>query len=418
MSKIQKMPARDIGKFLDIMADAYPGLPMSSEEDKRRMRERFALRSKDKRISWWGMYDGKEMLGGLILYDYTMNLFGHKVLAGGGGALAVDLLHKKEHVARDIMRFYFRHYRKQDAPFAVLWPFRPDFYRAMGCGFSSKGHVYKIKPADLPTSKSKKHVRYLGKKDMKALNDCYNRQVDRVTGMIEETLVHRKIRFELGKTVKYVGYENNGRIEGYILFTFERGKATNFVDNHIVVHEFIYEHPEALLELMTFLHTQADQINRIIFHTNDDDFHLLLKDARNDSGNLMTPVYHESHVSGVGIMFRVLNTRRVFEILKDHSFGGQTVRLKLTVEDSFLKENDGSLVIYFADGKPVIKAKKSPSDVELKLDIAEFSSLLLGAVGLKSLVGYGMAHVSKPEYVDQLHKLFATEHKPVCTTSF
>ncbi|MEW6411191.1 MAG: GNAT family N-acetyltransferase [Candidatus Zixiibacteriota bacterium] len=418
MNEIKKIPPRDIGKFIDIMADAYPGLPMSTEEDKRRIRERLALRSKDKRISYWAMYEGKEMLGALALYDYTMNLFGHKVLAGGGGSLAVGLIHKKEHVARDIMRFYFRHYRRQNAPFAVLWPFRPDFYKAMGCGLGPKGHVYKVKPPDLPTGGSKKHIRILGKSDMKALNDCYNRQVDRVTGMIEETLVHRKIRYELAKTVKYVGYENNGRIEGYILFSFERGKATNFVDNYIVVHELIYEHPEALLELMTFLRTQADQINRIIFHTNDDDFHYLLKDPRNDSGNLMQPVYHESHISGVGIMFRVLNTRQVFEILGDHDFGGQTVRLKLTATDSFLKENDGSLVIYFSDGKPEIKTKKSPHDVELKLDISDFSSLLMGAVGLKSLVKYGMAEVSGPEYIDLLHKLFATEQKPVCLTSF
>lgn len=418
MSKIKEIPMKEIDAFIDVFADAYPAFPLNTPEDKKRVKERFRKRSKDKRMSWWGMYDAGKFLGGFILYDYTMNLFGHKVLAGGAGALCVDLAHKKEHVARDLMKFYFRHYRKQQSPIAVLWPFRPDFYKQMGAGLGATNHVYKVRAIDLPKGKSKKHVRFLGKTDMKALNDCYNRYVDRHTGMIEENMVNRVTRFEIGTASRHVGVVKKGRIEGYMIFTFVRGKETNFVDNHIKVVEMVYETPEALSELMTFLHSQADQINRVIFHTDDPDFYHYLKDPRNDSGNLSEPVYHESHVAGVGIMYRVLNTRRIFEILHDHDFGGQTLRLKLTVKDSFLKENDSSFVIHFTDGKPEIKAKSARSDVSLEMDVADFSSLLLGAVGLKSLYFYGAAKISKTDYLERLHKLFATEEKPICTTSF
>ncbi len=418
MNKIKNMPQKDFDKYIEVWADCYPGMNITTKEEKKRIKDRIIKRSKDKRMAWWGMYQGSEILGGLILYDYTMNLFGHKVLVGGGGNLAVSIMHKKEHVGRDLMRFFFKHYRKQGSPLAALWPFRPDFYRKMGCGIGSKGHVYKVKPSDLPCGKSKKHVRFMEKADMKAVNECYNRYVDRTNGMIEETLASRRIHFELAKSVKYVGYEKNGRIEGYMMFRFERGNPANFVDNHIKVTDLIYESPEALLELMTFLNSQFDQISRVIIHTNDDDFHNLLKDPRNDTGNLTEPVYHESHVSGVGIMFRVLNTRELFKILSGHDFGGQTVRLKLTVADTFLKENDGSLVIHFENGKPEIKTKSAKHDVELKLDIADFSSLLMGAVGLKSLYNYGLVRISKADYLESLHRLFATEEKPICMTSF
>ncbi len=418
MNKIKKMPWKDIDRFIDIWADAYPGTKIITKEDKKRVKDRFQKRSKDPRLSFWGMYDGSEMLGGVLFWDYVMNLFGHKVLAGGGGNLAVDLMHKKEHVARDLMRFMFRHYRKQGAPFAVLWPFRPDFYKEMGCGLGSKGHVYRIKPTDLPFGKSRKNVRFMAKADMKAVNDCYNRQVARVTGMIEETLASRKLGYEFSKRSKYVGYEKNGRVEGYLIFGFERGNEASFIDNYIKVSEMVYETPEALEGLMSFLHTQFDQINRIIFHTSDDDFHHLFKDPRNESGNLMEPVYHESHVSGVGLMYRVLNTRQVFNVLEGRNFGGQTLRLKLTVKDTFLKENDSSLIIHFEDGRPQIKTKSARHDVELKIDIADFSSLILGAVGLKSLYYFGAARISKAEHIDRLHRLFTTEQKPVCMTSF
>jgi len=418
MNKIKKMPWKDVDRYIDIWADAYPGVKIVSPEDKKRLKDRFQKRSKDPRLSFWAMYSGSEMLGGILFWDYIMNFFGHNVLAGGGGNLAVDLMHKKEHVARDLMRYMFRHYRKLGAPLSVLWPFRPDFYKQMGCGLGSKGHVYKIKPADLPFGKSKKYVRFLGKADMKAVNDCHNRQVARTTGMIEETLVSRKIRFDFGGGLKYAGYVKNGRVEGYLIFDFQRGNEASFVDNYIKVRKLIYETPEALEGLMGFLHTQADQINRIIIHTSDDHFHHLFKDARNDTGNLIDPVYHESHVSGVGIMYRVLNTRQVWSILEDRNFGGETLRLKLTVKDSFLKENDGSLVIHFDDGRPQIKTGSARHDVELKIDIADFSSLIMGAVDLKSLYYFGAAKISKVDYLDRLQRLFATDQKPVCMTSF
>ncbi len=418
MSKIKQIPFTDMDKFIDVLADAYPGMAVITPEDKKRVRERLQKRRKDTRMSWWGMYNGRELMGGLIFYDYTMNFFGNKVLAGGGGTLCVSLLNKKEHVARDLMRFYFRHYRKREAPFAVLWPFRPDFYKQMGCGLGSTNHIYKVKPADLPVGKSKKHVHYLGNSDMKAVNDCYNRYVSRHTGMIEETLVNRRIRFDLAKNVKYVGYKKDGRIEGYMIFSFKRGNPDNFVDNFINIHEMIYETPQALSELMTFLHTQADQINRVIFRTADPDFYHYMKDPRNDSGNLAEPVYHESHVSGVGIMYRVLNTRQIFRILENHDFGGQSLRLKLKTRDSFLKENDSTLVIHFDQGRPEIKTKNARSDVTLELDIADFSSLILGAVNLKSLYNYGAAKISNVSYLESLYRLFATDEKPICMTSF
>ncbi|UCD64748.1 MAG: GNAT family N-acetyltransferase [Candidatus Zixiibacteriota bacterium] len=418
MNKIQEIPFKDIEKFIDIVADAYPGLQISAAEAKKRVKERWRKRRQDKRMSWWGMYRGSEMLGGMIYYDYTMNFFGHKVLTGGAGTVAVSLVHKKEHVARDLMRFFFRHYRKRGAPLAVLWPFRPDFYKKMGCGLGWKMDQYRLTPATLPRTKARKHVRHLGKADMKALNDCYNRFVDTRTGMIEETQVNRNIRYDLGKGVKYVGYVKDGRVLGYLIFTFARGNPENFVDNHIKIEEMVYESPEVLNGLLSFLHTQADQINRIIVSSNDEYFYHCFDDPRNETGNLMSPVYHESHRSGVGIMYRVLNTREVFNLLKDRDFDGVSVRLRLKVHDTFLKENNGDLTIHFVKGHPQIKTGRAAAEVSLGLDIADFSSLIMGAVDLRSLYNYGRAELSKATYLEPLNQLFATKQKPVCMTSF
>jgi hypothetical protein len=52
------------------------------------------------------------------------------------------------------------------------------------------------------------------------------------------------------------------------------------------------------------------------------------------------------------------------------------------------------------------------------LDIAEFSSLLMGAVDLESLHLYGLTEVSDPTWIPRLTRLFSTPRKPITTTPF
>ena len=193
MSKIRIIPDEDLDKFFDIFLDAYPGIHSGSAEDIKKLKPKFFRRHDDPRLSLWGLYRNNELLGGLRLFDYTMNLHGTRVLTGGGGCLAVSLMHKKEHVAKELMEFFFAHYRERGAPLALLWSFRPDFYKKMGCGLGTSINVYEIKPESFSCGETKEHVRFLTKDDLPAINDCYNRFVDNNHGMIEETLLAREI---------------------------------------------------------------------------------------------------------------------------------------------------------------------------------------------------------------------------------
>ncbi|MBU8933238.1 MAG: GNAT family N-acetyltransferase [candidate division Zixibacteria bacterium] len=417
MTDIRVIPESDWGRFLDIMVMAYPVFDVKTAEERKKLRERFDRSSRDDRVSLYGYYRDEQLLGGLKLYDYSMNLFGRMVLAGGGGSLAVDLLHKKQHVAKDLMLFFFRHYRDRGAPMALLWPFRPDFYRRMGAGYSSKIHQYAVKPKHLPTGPSCEHVRFLGPEDIPAINDCHNRLVTRTTGMIEETLIGREIEFERNKKWKYLGCEHDGRIDGYLMFQFERGNPENFVDNHIHVLHMIYETPEALLELMTFLHSQLDQINRVIIDSYDDDFHFLPTNPRNRSGRMIPPVHHECHRSGVGIMYRVLSLPHLFEALTDRHFDGDNQTIGFDLSDTFLPENDDRYNIVFEDGRARFD-KTGSSQVDIALSVADFSSLIMGAVNFRSLIQYSLATISDNSQLDAIDRLFSVHRKPVTFADF
>jgi predicted acetyltransferase len=350
----------------------------------------------------------------MLFHDFTMNFHGARVLAGGVGIVAVEFLRKKEHVAKEMIAYFLRHYRERGASIAMLYPFRPDFYERMGFGWGTKMNQYRVLPAALPKGPSKAHVRYLGEDDVLALLACYNRFVDQTHGMIEryESDVVRQLK---NAQLRIAGYVKDDQIQGYLAFTFEKGES--FIVNDLVVREFVYESRGALWELLTFLHTQADQIRRIVFNTQDEFFHHLFLDPRNGTPELIPSVYHESNVQGVGLMYRILDAREIMSALQERDFGGQTCRLKLTVEDSFLPENAGSTLLRFEDGRLHLLDDGS-RDVEVRLDIARFSSLLVGAVNFESLYRYGLADISDPAYVDTVNRIFAVEEKPICMTAF
>jgi predicted acetyltransferase len=416
MSQIRKLSIKELADFIPIIINAYPGFGIDTEEKIKKTKQRLIkLQRNDPVINFYGLFRNKKLLGGMRLHDFTMNFFSTKIKVGGVGLIAVDLIHKKEKICKELVMYFLRHYRKRGACMTALYPFRPDFYQKMGFGYGTKMNRYKIKPVNLPRGDSKKHIKFLNKKDMQKIIDCYNRYYENTHGMME------KCMYELGwlsnPNTKSVGYKSNNKILGYIAFSFKPEKKDNFIANNMHIKEFIYENRKVLAELLTFLHTQADQIHYIIFNTQDEYFHYLPLDPRDPANNLIEPITHETNTQGLDIMYRVINTEILFKIQRDHNFGGQNCRLKLSIQDSFFPENKGSLVIHFVDGKPYLK-NKGKHDVEIHLDISNFSSLVMGAVNFKNLYNYNLAEISDIKYIDTVNKIFMTDTKPKCTTQF
>lgn len=416
MREIRIITADDLDAFVNLTANAYPGIELTTVEKKQRFKERLQSVQADSRVHLVGLFQAGKLLGGMRLYDFTMQLLSTKVLVGGVGGVAVDLLHKKEKVAYDMLQFFLHYYREKGAGLTALYPFRPDFYKKMGYGYGTKMQRYYIKPASLPGGGDKTVVARLNRADKDALAACYARYLARTNGLFE--------RFDsLWETVfqdpawHTVGIRNGSRISGYIGFKFERDPQRSFLDNDMLINEWVYETPADFMALSTFLHAQADQINRIIFNTQDEYFHFLLEDPRNGTDKLLAPtLYHESNTQGVGLMYRVMDVPGLFMALAEHNFNGQTCCLEIVLTDSFLPENGGSTVIVFENGRCRLTPNTQP-DVTMQIDVSEFSSLVTGVVPFKALFAYGLATLSDPAYVDVLDQLFAAP-KPICLTSF
>jgi len=414
MSEVRPVKDDEFDEYSRMILDAYPAMFSDVTEERRqgwvdRMRR---TNQEEGPVKYYGCYRSGNLVGGVRLHDFQMNVHGARVFTGGIGNVFVGLTRKKEHVSKDMMMWSHRYYLERGASLAVLYPFRPDFYRRMGYGYGRKMNKYRFRPADLPPG-NKDHVDWVKQEDASLLLECYNRYAHGTHGMIEKHLPY----FErLLKRSKVVMYKRGKEVEGFLAFGFKKLEPDHMLLQDIEVQSLIYLNREALSGLLAFLRAQMDQVERVVLCTQDDDFHFLMDDPRNGEPHIFY-TSQETNVQGLGIMYRVLDTRRLLGELKNHSFGGVDLRLRLNVVDTFLPANHGSIVVHITGGKPKVVDGEG-FDVELTLSVEWLSSLIMGVVELRKLWTYGLAEVSDTSYIDTLDKAFRTNVKPVTIEEF
>ncbi len=416
MSPIKRLPDKDLGKFVDIVAQAYPGFGIKSKEDHQRILKWLkGLNKIDKGVVPYGLYRNGKLIGGYRLFDFDMTLFESRVSNGGGGLLAIDLKYKKEHAARELMEFFIKYYRRRGYPLACLFAFRPDFYFKMGFGYGAKLFEYAFAAEEFPAWNDKRHIVDINEKEVKNMMACSDRYARKTHGMFLRRPYEYRRFFRPGKHT--VGYKNGSKIEGYINFEFKEGKGSTMFRQNLVIDEMVWEHREAFKELIAFLRSQLDQINRVVWVTSHDFMHFLPRDPRSETDSIIPIVGHPTARAGIGIMHRVINVERLFAALKKHDFGGETVRLKMNIKDDFLPENSGARIAVFDKGKVTLQ-KSGRTDCDISLGIAEFSSVIIGAVDFADLYEIGKAEISDERYLGRVNRLFHSETKPLTLSMF
>lgn len=415
MREIREIEESELGEFLRITLEAFPGMNAAAHQDQGPLLDRLKKIMNEPIVHFFGVFDDGKMVGVMRTYDFTMKLRSVRTLVGGVGGVAVDLRHKKEHVAADMIAHFHDYYCQKGAAMTALYPFRPDFYKRMGYGFGTKMNRYAFKAGALADGSNKAHVDFLTVEDKEDVRACYDRLVDRTNGLIEMP-PHVLDSIFTDTSLHLAGYRRDGRLEGYMIYWFEKAHNNNFLINNMAIRTLVYDNPSALAELLSFVRSQADQFDRIIYETQDDRFFFLLTDPRNQSGNLLMNLWHEVNTQGTGIMYRVVDVPRLFAVLGTHDFGGQTCRLRISLTDSFLPENAGSYVVDVSDGRA--KLVDGAADVEIEMDIAEFSSLATGSIGFRQLFDYGLARISNDSYVNLVERLFQASQPPLCMTHF
>ncbi len=412
----KKLTSDELSEFQKIVMKAYPVmLPdnFSSEAQQSWLDRMRTSNEEDPHINYIGCFKGETLVGGMVYFDFRMTLFDRFVDVGGIGLVCVDLLYKKEYAAKNIVKAFHDHYYDRGVTITALYPFRPDFYADMGYGLGKKMNRYRFKPSSLPRG-SKSHIVKLGISNLKEIVDCFNRFVTKTHGMI---LTNEKSMKRSVSKLDVVGYKKNGELQGFLAFSFKRVDPDNFILQDLIIEELIYENSTALHELLAYLRTQADQVREMYFHTQDDFFHYLLHDPRT-GGNKLFLTSQESNLQGLGIMYRIINVKKLFTDLSTFNFRNQTVKLLLSLEDDFLEVNNNKLLLNFDKGICTLLDDTNDFDVEIHMDIKAFSSMFMGVIPFKKLYSLGVAQISNLDYLDIVNRLFETDFPPITTQQF
>jgi predicted N-acetyltransferase YhbS len=180
-----------------LLADAYPISRTTSDEALAKLAESLQRSLAEPGTAEVIAERDGELVGAMRLYDYHMNVHGRDALSGGVGAVAVGLAHKRQGIARALIAWYLDHYRRRGAPFAILHPFRLDFYRALGFGYGTPTHRFRFAPAALRDRGAQGTVRLLGPADAGALCACDERVRRTTHGLSRATALRSSARYAM-----------------------------------------------------------------------------------------------------------------------------------------------------------------------------------------------------------------------------
>lgn len=416
MREIRRLYEEHIDDYADIAFNAYPSFKDFSKEAMASYKETVRdIMKNDPIVTFYGMFEGDKLVAVMRLFDFEMNVYGKMMTVSGLGFLGVHLMHKKEKVAKAMVDFYEEVYRERNINFGLLLPFRPDFYKKMGYGHGAKMNQYRIPAERIPAYFGKSDCRYVKEEDFGKLLDCHARVTRRTHGMIMKfgDEIRDLYTDEFNRIIG--SYDENGNINGYMVFKFQNGKAGNYTINNIYMRELTYETPEVLRKLLGFLRKQEDQVKLVIFNTEDENFYYLFDNPLNDSLNYIPYGYLETNTQAVGIMYKIFNVKEVFSQCSHRNYNNVTLSVRLIMVDEYNKENE--VIVKFENGIAA-STEDSCYDVTLKTTIAEFSPLFLGCTSVKGLYNLGLLEVDDIKYLDELDRAFYTSQKPVCYTDF
>lgn len=401
INEIRVLEHKDLSHFWDIVVMAS-GDGYFPEHKDSRIKWFTRIMDECEDVTYCGGFENDVLRGCMAISTQKINIRQTMVSLAGIGMVNTDMLHKKEKVCKTLMEYSMQMSADRGINMMFLSPFRPDFYRKMGFGYGTTLYRYKIRPSWFHNKGSKDRLSYMQSDDMQRFLDCYSRIFMTTHGEANKIKFFAPFSLGGGKRVIIQRCEN-GDISGAMVFSF--GK-----DKNMIIHEMFYENKATLLAFCSFLHSQSDQLEWILFETPDEHFYYILERVTDDLNSL------EISRCSVDNMYRVINVQGLFTEMGKTNFNGQNLELGIDLQDDFFQTNNGRIVIRFIDGySQVVPVDSKTIDVEIKLHISDFSSLFMGAINASKLYRLGLLEITDKRYLETLDRLFMTPYKPLCT---
>ena len=252
------------------------------------------------------------------------------------------------------------------------------------------------------------HLRLLQPEEFDQAMDCQRRFAARNHGMVEK--FDEELRGARGNIqVRRMGYYDGGRLLGYAAYRFESASACNYTQNRLSVEELVYENGTVLRALLGGLRMQEDLAQTVILRTGEEDFHHLLDDPQDVSGNYIDYGFLQTNVSAVGTMFKLTDGADFVRRTGYRNFPAGTLTAAFRYRDE-MADREEELRIGFADGRWAVA--EGTADVTVICRQGDLAALLMGSCGLTALLRLGAASADDAEKARQLAQLLYCVQKP------
>ena len=358
-----------------------------------------------------GLFEGDVLIATMKLILFSMNCFGRMQTACGLMALEVHPLHKKQGAALEMIRYFEDYARRHGALLTLLLPFQISFYRRMGYGFAGKLYEYHLPTAVLPKpdGEARRHLRLLQPEDFDRVLACHSRFAAQNHGMVEKFEEEvRAARTDI--QVRRIGYcADDGTLRGYVAYRFESASDTNYTRNRLSVEELVYDDGVVLRALLGALKLQEDLAQTVLLRTGEEDFHHLLEDPQDVSGNCIDYGFLQTNVSAIGTMFKLLDPAAFVTATAYRALPQGTLTAAFCYRDE-LAHRDCRTVLRFDGGRWSALPEEAPAEVTVTCRQGDLASLLMASCGLEGMVRLGAVAVTGPW--QQLAQLLHYGQKP------
>ena len=161
--------------------------------------------------------DDGTMIGSLLMMDFEMNVRGKMMKMGAPAYVSTNFLHKKEHIARNLLRVQMGVFAQTGTAIGALHPFNPAFYRKMGYGYCTEQVMYSPRPQYIRSYGDKSGLSYAGPEDEEEILEFYRQYARKTHGATIHPFMDKHRIFDEPYVVVC---RRNGKITGYLTFDF------------------------------------------------------------------------------------------------------------------------------------------------------------------------------------------------------
>ena len=353
MAQYRPIEATDHGEYRRFTRYAFAAEQGPLEPDQQRGFETdlFALR---------GLYDDG-LRSGCKRYQFEAYVRDGTEQVGGLGALATPPEHRRQGYARELCREVCQEYAADGVGLVVLWPFSTPFYRNLGWATAHDRYEFELPASTLPAHDRQGGYRRLDADDWERLKPVEAVAGEGVTLSMrrsESWWRERTLTNWTGGTEPFVyGYERNGDVAGYLVYTVDDGRETS--ERTLSVSAGGWVDHEAHLSVLEFLRRHGAQID-------------VVELQRSTASRLLDLVENPDRVScerTAGPMARLTT----LDPLAKLDWTTLDRPLTVAVTDPLLSETDSSVRVS-ADGIEHC----TDEDPEVRVDIGTLTQLYLG----------------------------------------